>query len=110
MSDSPYVSLRNKTSGVSEELTHEAAERLLNHPFFGPHYEVVRTAKPEVLGEQSKADLVAQIEELNLTRDVDDQISTTGNKPDLIAAIESATEPDVKSVVEDVPNEQGVTE
>jgi hypothetical protein len=47
----PFVILRNKESRESFAYTPEQAEQWLDHPVFGRNLEVVRTDKPEVLGE-----------------------------------------------------------
>lgn len=47
----PFVNLRHKESRESFSYTPEQAEQWLNHPVFGQYLEVVRTDKPEVLGE-----------------------------------------------------------
>lgn len=47
----PFVILRNTESRQSFAYTPEEAEQWLNHPVFGQHLEVVRTDKPEILGE-----------------------------------------------------------
>lgn len=47
--DTPFVILRNEISGVSTEYDPETAKQFLEHPIFGEHLRVVRTAKPEVL-------------------------------------------------------------
>lgn len=50
-SDTPFVTLRNTISGVSQEYTREDAERFLNHSTFGKSLIVVDSTKPEVLAE-----------------------------------------------------------
>lgn len=58
--DSPYVILRNTISGVAQEYTAEQAKQWLEHPVFGEHLQVVRTAKPAVLKRELGRDIVIE--------------------------------------------------
>lgn len=86
---SELVNLRNEVSGVSMTVTAKEAQRILSHPVIGKYQKVVRTDKPEVLGEDSrtKADLLDEIRQRNYYRSDEDQIPTYGTKAELLDAL-----------------------
>lgn len=61
--ESPYVILRNEISGVAQEYTAQEAKQWLEHPVFGEHLKVVRTAKPEVLQRTIGKDVDFEVED-----------------------------------------------